>query len=255
MMLEVELTKIPALGIPAQRQILIEHPLFDRIRNFSQMRRFMEAHVFAVWDFMSLLKTLQRQLTTTQVPWVPPRNREAARFINEIVVGEESDEVVPGQYISHFELYLEAMKECGASTLSIDCFVTSVARGNTVEESLSAAVVPAYVRAFVRSTLNFCTLEAHETAAAFLYGREEIIPEMFQRVLDGSPESADFGKLKLYLNRHIGLDGESHGPMAKKMMRSLCGNDMKMWQEAGKTAHAALAARQNLWNGLLNDLE
>jgi hypothetical protein len=235
------------------RSALLAHPLFHKIQNISQMRQFMEAHVFAVWDFMSLLKTLQNQLTCTKVPWSPPTNSQAARFINEIVLGEETDVIQSGEPTSHFELYLAAMKQCGARISKIETFARLLAEGGTVEVSLIEARAPEYVRDFVASTMSFCTLRPHEVASAFLYGREDIIPEMFKRLLRDAPltNHANLKTLKLYLDRHIEVDGDSHGPMARKLMQCLCGSDPIKWAEASKVARKALQARCMLWDGVL----
>lgn len=240
-------------GVKDLRASLLAHPLFHKIQSISQMRKFMESHVFAVWDFMSLLKTLQNQLTCPRVPWTPPAIPQAARFINEIVLSEETDEIHPGKVISHFELYLEAMKQCGANTKGIAAFTLSLAQGGDVETSLAVAEVPAHVRDFVGATLSFCALRPHEVAAAFLYGREDIIPEMFERLTREAAVTnhANLTTLKLYLDRHIEIDGDSHGPTAHKLMQCLCGSDPTKWAESSIVARKALQARCHLWDGVL----
>ncbi len=90
------------------------HPLYRELSSLERLRRFQQYHVFAVWDFMCLLKALQQQLTCPTVPWLPVGDPEVRRLINEIVLGEESDELPGGRVLSHFELYLEAMRESGA---------------------------------------------------------------------------------------------------------------------------------------------
>lgn len=251
---QVPRIKVFEADIAPTRSALLSHPIFSQIKNVEQMRLFMQFHVFAVWDFMSLLKTLQVGLTCVRVPWTPPTNASAARFVNEIIVAEECDEIAPGTYLSHFELYTAAMKDCGAETAMIDLFVREVAMDGDVEKAMKRSGAPSFVSDFVTSTMEFCQLRPHEVAAAFLFGREDIIPEMFTRVLKDTeiPGQETFRKLKLYLDRHIEIDGGSHGPMAKQLMISLCSDDPTKWQQAAVIAEKALSARFALWEGIAN---
>ena len=70
---------------------IIQHKIYAVIEQIEDLKIFIQYHVYAVWDFMSLLKTLQNNLTCTQVPWFPKGSAETLQLINEIVVGEESD--------------------------------------------------------------------------------------------------------------------------------------------------------------------
>jgi hypothetical protein len=144
----------------------------------------MEDHVFAVWDFMSLLKRLQRDMTCTSVPWLPAENSKAARLINDIVIGEETDVGPDGFYVSHLDLYLRAMEDVGASTSQFDTFCSMVRAGLSVDVALTRTGVPRHVRAFVVNTITLAnTGTTEQVLAAFFYGREDIIPEMFRRLL------------------------------------------------------------------------
>lgn len=100
------------------RERLLNHPIYTAVNSLDRLREFMRIHVFAVWDFMSLVKRLQGELTTQRLPWMPPFRPEIARFANEVVLGEETDLNLDGKPLSHFELYLRAMDEVGAELLT-----------------------------------------------------------------------------------------------------------------------------------------
>jgi hypothetical protein len=238
------------------RTLLTAHAIYSHIVDLQTLRIFMKSHVFAVWDFMSLLKTLQRQLTCTTGPWLPPAHRETSRFINEIVVAEESDEISPGRFISHYELYLEAMIQAGADSEAIRAFTQRLANGKTVAASFSGLNLPPCVVNFVSTTLGFCRLEPHQVAAVFLFGREDIIPEMFRSLLRelNLYEVAEYSTLKMYLERHIAVDGDCHGPLARQMLTILCGESDKKWDQALCVAQEAMHARKLLWDGILHEL-
>jgi hypothetical protein len=236
---------------------LANHPLYASFKTVDDLHVFMEAHVFAVWDFMSLLKALQRGLTCVEVPWVPNRFTASRRLINEIVLGEESD-VYGTEAVSHFELYLRAMKECGASTAAIESLLTGLRDGMSWKQALTMSGAPAAAQRFVHAT--FAVVEEnrlHATAAAFTFGREDLIPDMFRGFIRDQNERLH-GKLELmrwYMERHIEVDGEEHGPMALRMIAELCGDDPVKWQEAGSAAEFALRARLALWDGIASSLK
>jgi Protein of unknown function (DUF3050) len=211
---------------------------------------FMEHHVFAVWDFMSLLKSLQRNLTCVAVPWVPRGPAASRRLINDIVMVEESDEL-GGGYTSHFELYLAGMTNAGADRSVIDRFVTMLEANNQVSTALKAARVPHPSAAFVSATWAFIeSAPVHCQAAAFAFGREDLIPEMFSQVVAVNKQVGGLDTFLDYLERHIEVDGEKHTPMAMQMLADLCGDDNDKWRECAGTVNAALAARSRLWDGI-----
>lgn len=236
---------------------LVAHPLYEHIRAEDTLRVFMRAHVFCVWDFQSLLKALQRALTCVEVPWLPTPDREARRLINVIVLDEESDEEPRGGHASHFELYLEAMRDCGADAGPIEGFLEDLRRGRSVEEALARGGLPAGVPAFVRSTLEVARSgRPHRVAAAFTYGREEIIPAMFRRLAErlAASDAPHWLRFLYYLNRHIERDEERHGPQSRALVDRLCGDDRRLWKEAEETARAALEARLALWDEIFGTI-
>ena len=238
---------------PLLRELNV-HPVYGSMETIEDLRIFMQSHVFAVWDFMSLLKTLQRRLTCVDVPWVPTAFPRSRRFINEIVLGEESDEY-DGRPTSHFELYLEAMEQVEADTSAIRQVVAQAKRG-VVE--VRGAGVPEAAGKFLEGTFSVIREgSAAAQAAVFAFGREDAIPDMF-RALVGSLAKQFEGEMSIliwYLERHIEVDGDDHGPLALEMVADLCAEDEAVWEEAGMAAEAALRARIELWDGVVGEME
>jgi hypothetical protein len=241
------------------RARLAAHPLYANITTENQVRTFMQSHVFAVWDFMSLLTALRQKLTCVSIPWLPTRWPDSRRFINEIALGEESD-YFKGRSISHFELYLEAMEECGADTRPVRDLLAriDVAPPDTpISNLMELAAVPAAAGRFVQATFDVIqSANMSAMAAAFTFGREDLIPEIFRKLVRDLNNSGleRFGKLLWYLERHIELDGGDHGPLALRMLADFCSNDEKLWADAANAAEAALLARLTLWDEILDSL-
>ena len=234
------------------KESLLNHPVYREIDRVEALRLFMEHHVFAVWDFMSLLKTLQRRLSCVEVPWLPSTHTLGSRLINEIVLAEESDEDGRGGFGSHFELYHRAMIQCGADTTCIDTFLGKIREGASPSAALEAVEVAGSIRRFVRHTFrvieegNLCAV-----ASAFTFGREDLLPVLFERVVEKLlANQAGREDFLYYLRRHIGLDGDEHGPMASRLLISLCGSDEENWEAAEQAARNSLEARGVLWDGI-----
>jgi hypothetical protein len=235
------------------RDALLNHPVYAEIDSLSRLREFMQIHVFAVWDFMSLVKRLQSELTCRSLPWMPPVRSRIARFANEVVLGEESDLGPDGKPVSHFELYLRSMDEIGADTTLVRGFMAQIDLGTRWEEVLEEMSVPPGVEDFVNETLR-CAIHGSlvEVASFFFFGREDVIPEMFERLLRlWSNAKADVPHFAYYLERHIELDGESHGPWAREMLTALAGQSESNWKEATGAAERAITSRIRLWDSVL----
>ena len=239
------------------RNALLTHPVYQKISNPASLRVFMESHVFAVWDFMTLLKTLQRSLTGIDLPWLPPQDIFSARLVNEIVLAEETDEVAPGYYLSHFHLYLEAMDEVGADTQLICRFIDTLKRGIHTQEALTLLLLPEATKSFVLHTLTAARGLTHEVAAVFLLSREDVIPKMFKQIIARLKDSQGLScdTFLLYLERHAELDEEQHAPMGQKLLKNLCGNDSVKWHQAFLAARKALQVRKSLWDGITRSIE
>jgi DUF3050 family protein len=232
------------------------HPLYAAVDTLPRLRRFMSVHVFAVWDFMCLAKRLQRDFTSLDELWRPPARPALARFINGLILGEESDLDPDGQPISHLELYLSAMEEVGAATSVMRHFLGLLDHGARADTALvTAGASPAAMRFVGRTLTTAIHGSTVEVLSAFLFGREDLIPEMFSRILPKWAESRMASRFAYYVARHIELDGDDHGPAAERALTDLAGTDAEAWSAARLAAQEAIRARIDLWDGVHLDLE
>ncbi|MFD2284703.1 DUF3050 domain-containing protein [Pedobacter petrophilus] len=238
-------------NIAPLRQQIINHKVYSAISELEDLQVFMEHHIYAVWDFMSLLKSLQINLTCTTLPWFPVGDAVTRQLVNEIVAGEESDVDANGNIKSHFELYLDAMTQCGANVEPVNNFLTSLKKGRDFDMAFELAEVPQAARDFVNATFETINSEKpHLQAASFTFGREDLIPNMFFSMVNdlnsANPEQVSI--FKYYLERHIEVDGDHHSHLALSMTEKLCENEASFWLEAEDTAKKALQKRIDLWD-------
>ena len=230
------------------REEIVNHNLYKKLNSVEDIAVMMEYHVYAVWDFMSLLKALQSLLTCTTSPWKPVGDGKIRQLVNSIVLEEESDIDKENNPLSHYEMYIDAMKQCGANTSAIESFVSNV----------SATNIPSVndgVDAFLKTTFDVIeSNETHKIASAFTFGREDLIPDMFTAIVDEYNTKNNLDKFVYYLERHIELDGGEHGPLALELISNLCGDDDNKWKEVEETAIACLVARKKLWDSILANL-
>jgi hypothetical protein len=241
-----------------QRNTLRDHELYSLLSEIEDVRVFMEKHVYAVWDFMSLLKALQNHLTCVSIPWKPRKNAKTARFINEIVHGEESDVNENGIPRSHFEMYLEAMNEVEANTDKALSFINSVEGVDDFNDKLYKSNLKVAEKKFLEFTFNVIrSNEIHRIASAFTFGREDLIPDIFIEIIEQSNREHRnrFPKLTYYLIRHIEVDGDEHGPLSLEMISELCGSNADKWKEVLETAKEALELRIHLWDEIACEIK
>jgi hypothetical protein len=241
------------VAIEPLRQEIINHKVYAEIKDLEDLKIFMNFHIYAVWDFMSLLKSLQNNLTCTSVPWFPVGDAKTRHLINEIVVGEESDVDREGITKSHFELYLEAMNQCGANVQEMDLFISSMQKSIDFKMAYQKAKTPKSAQNFVNFTFDCIhSNKSHVQAAVFTFGREDLIPAMFHSIVSDMhekfPDSLTI--FKYYLERHIEVDGDHHSNLALEMTSNLCGTNEVFWQEAEQASILSLKQRIALWDGI-----
>lgn len=248
--------KLPLGKIQNLQNQLKNHPLLNDnvIKDIDGLRLFMEHHVFAVWDFMSLIKGLQHHVCPSTTCWTPRHHIRSgsARLINQIVLAEETDIDLDGvSSISHHDLYCQAMLEIGADANLIEEWVESV-EVNGFHGAKEYCSVPTASLEFMEKTFEFIDSgEPHVIAAAFCFGRETVIPKMFASLLTKLQLSNfDCPKFFYYLSRHIEIDGEEHGPASIALVEDLCNHDPVHIHEAEQAALIALKARIKLWDDL-----
>ena len=235
------------------KHLLENHSLLvtNTIQSIDDLKIFMEHHVFAVWDFMSLAKALQHRICPSGDLWLPSaRQRKLGRLINEIILSEESDiDPFRNSHISHFDLYCQTMAEIGADTRPIMKFLESVEKEG-IDFALIDSFIPDPSQEFMRTTFDIIQRgKVHEIAAAFTYGRETVLPAMFQRLIAQLDlNSIEASRFAFYLERHIEVDGDSHGPASINLVEELCENHPLKIIEAEHTAITAIKSRIAFWD-------
>lgn len=244
-------------SIDSFKNQLENHPIYESINTLEELRCFMEHHVYSVWDFMSLIKYLQATVAPSSQPWTPKGLGDVRRFINELVLEEESDETnIKGEYSSHFELYLKAMREIGADISGVNIFIKELEKSG-INKALELSFIPKPSKEFTSCTFKFINAnKPHQVAALLALGREHVIPNMFRSILDKiGVDEKDAPTFHFYLNRHIGLDEDFHAPLSLKLLEYLCEGDEVKIQEALDSAKEAINARVELWDGVLSTIK
>ena len=96
----------------------------------------------------------------------------------------------------------------------------------------------------------------HIYATIFTLGREEIIPDMFRKII-ADLNNHSSGKLKsfiYYLDRHIGLDEDEHTLLALKMIKEICGKDEVKWNECIECGKSVMRSRIKFWDKILAEI-
>jgi hypothetical protein len=208
---------------------------------------------------MSLLKALQIRLTCTKTPWLPNKNSQTAYLINEIVLAEETDINKAGERKSHYELYLDAMIDIGAKPEKPVEIINQIANSEDIFKAIENLKIHENIKEFLNFTFSVIKEgKPHKIAAIFTFGRENLIPNMFNEILrefEKNVTDGDISKLIYYFERHIELDEDEHGPMALEMVSMLAEDDHEKWKEIEDISIEALEKRILLWDAINEQIE
>lgn len=234
------------------RRLLLNNGLYYQLQSLPDLRRFMEHHIFTVWDFIALVKALRRELVVAPGSQLPA-SVVARRFITEVVPDEETTTSLPGRLVSHFALYVRAMEECGADTTPIRQLVAAVTAGRPTEEALQAAQAPDAVRQFVGTTFSIIhSGKPHAVAAAVAFGHEEWIPNRLRQLVNTLRAQLP-GQLDTFascLDQHGHCATGKHALLGRELVRELCADAPERWQDCQEVAIRCLEARLKLWDGI-----
>ena len=255
MSINLSIGRISGLIEPTRAK-LMRHPVYTQMSDLRHVQIFMEHHVYAVWDFMSLLKSLQRNFGSFRIPWTPSNHPNAVRLLNEIALAEETDEGFHGGYQSHFSMYRDSMVAAGANTEGIDRLIEIVDFEPGNFPDLSHLPIPVSAKQFVNATFDVIQRDdSIEMASTFLYGREDLLPGLFTKIVAevAQEHSGRLDEFVNYLNRHIEVDEGEHGPAAERLLDLLCDGQEERIDRAQRAAEASLRHRMILWEGILAD--
>jgi hypothetical protein len=234
---------------------LRNHELFYSVSTIEDLRIYMKYQVWCVWDFMALVKSIQLGIVPPAIIWTPPKDASLGAYIYEILLTEETDinETATGRS-SHFETYLRAMDQVGADTTQILRFMELLSSGTPFLTAIQTIQIPTQAKSFVQTTLSHAHSELHIAVAAFCLTREGIIPDMFTTFLGNFQLELNISTFKWYMNRHIVIDNDSHGPLSAKLFKTVVGTDPERLAEALDAALVALDARKALLDAILDEI-
>ena len=238
------------------KKSLNSHILFHSRLDRQQLSLFMESHIYAVWGFMSLLKSLQKCVTPNDIPWIPNINTSngLVSFINEIVSSEESERFSKNKYLSHFEIYLMAMKRLGASTIEINRLLNKCKKNTFSQKMIDDLSISPAAKKFLKHDIKISLSNSPpKIIGCFALSREKIIPDMFKYILNVI-EPTDTNKiLRKYLELHISIDSDRHGPLSKKLLNKICVSK-KDKIDAYYEANNSIRYRLKVWDSVAKEL-
>lgn len=241
-------------GLPEIARRAVEHPIFPRLKSLEAVKVFMEHHIWCVWDFMYLAKSVHSSLSGRGA-WSPSPCPETLADFNDILATEETDIGPTGKLGSHFEFFVEAMEQAGADTIPVRAFQRQVELGEAPLLAMRKSKAPTSAIQFVSATMNDASGPTHIRAASFCLAREDLVPRLLRRLRRYVPwNHPRLEMLKWYVDRHIELDTVHHGPTGRRILAAVIAGDSNRRAEASAAAELAIAARVKYLDAILRSL-
>ena len=190
------------------------------------------------------------------IPWMPNQNTRngLTNFINEIVLCEESDYIDDIGYISHFEIYLLAMDKMNADTSQIILLTEKLKNEGYNKKLIDELSIYDEVKDFVKFDLDVAlSRNLPKIIGSFTLGREKVIPNMFSYIINCIENNNSTKNLLTYLDRHINIDGDRHGPLSIKLLDTICDTD-HAYALAYNSGITSLQLRLKVWDKIANEL-
>ncbi|CAG9319831.1 unnamed protein product [Blepharisma stoltei] len=230
-----------------------------KLESLPATRVYMKNFIYQAWAVISTLKALRSKLSPSTVPWYPPEDENSVRYINEILLDEETDVAgQPQQYSSHYNLFIKAMREANGFSEPMETLVTDLRQGMAWDKAFIKNK-DQYKHIISPSTFKYVENEIgiamngdlHQIAGFFFLGREETVPDLFSGFVKSLNEKEVNAPLfKSYIQRHIDLDGDLHAPLGEKITQRVCKEDPKMWKEVYEAGKLGITDDLNFAKGV-----
>lgn len=235
-------------------QLLEKHDIYESVVGLKSLQYFMERHIICVWSYTALLQSLHKDLVAMVFPLNSESHKEAIRLISEIIINEEVDDLGDGRYLSHLELYLEAMQDLDCDLSKILDFFDQLETNRSIDEAIKKSLFSEEIKEYARATARFLRKPLHIRAAALYYEGEPFFPDQFLYRLYLLSDHIKCDKALWYFEKHIeGIKCQDFSA-AGRLVEVLCKVDHKFDYEAESTASAVMRNRINLWNKILRGI-
>ncbi|KOY51772.1 DUF3050 domain-containing protein [Polaribacter dokdonensis] len=211
--------------------------LYSSIENKKDVKSFMENHIFAIWDYMSLMRALENNLRDNSVPWFPSNNGKNLKILYKILDEEEYTIDASGSVKSYFEMYLEAMEEIGANTSDILNILSHSKTINLIDEALNLTgmnIESFYYTRFIYTIIK--SQKPHLMAIVFALSKELVSKVLILEDFCRKDFSNKYDKTLFLINKLKAVNSKNYNSNAFKLASDFIGEDPQKLMEAKRAA-------------------